>query len=166
MTPEQRIIGRNLRNQPHPGASVFASACEEDSDEHRGSNGGGTPVHRCALTKVTQRGWRRLSLSRASILDGMAPHVWQGPTATQDWYRDVLIEGKQHGASDYFVTLGEPLHNNVTGDSAYVVVPATMTFKVGGKQVTQSGAIFTVALRKLAEGWRIAAWAWAKGTPR
>ena len=101
-----------------------------------------------------------------SILDGMAPHVWQGPTAAQDWYRDVLVEGKQHGASDYFITLGEPLHNNVTGDSAYVVVPATMTFKVRGEQVTQSGAVFTVALRKLAEGWRIAAWAWAKGTPR
>jgi ketosteroid isomerase-like protein len=101
-----------------------------------------------------------------SILDGMAPHVWQGPTATQDWYRDVLVEGEQHGASDYFVTLGETLHNNVTGDSAYLVVPATMTFKVRGKQVTQSGALFTVALRKLPEGWRIAAWAWAKGTPR
>ena len=72
-----------------------------------------------------------------SILDGMMPpHVWQGPTATQDWYRDVLVEGEQHGASDYFVTLGEPLHNNVTGDSAYVVVPATMTFKVRGKPVT------------------------------
>ena len=98
-----------------------------------------------------------------SILDGMAPHVWQGPTATQDWYRDVLVEGEQHGASGYLVTLGEPLHNNVTGDSAYVVVPATMTFKVHGKQVTQTGAVFTVALRKLAEGWRIAAWAWAKG---
>ena len=94
-----------------------------------------------------------------SILDGMAPHVWHGPTATQDWYRDVLVEGKQHGASDYVVTLGEPLHNNITGDSAYVVVPATMTFNVGGKQVTQSGAVFTVALRKLAEGWRIPAWA-------
>jgi ketosteroid isomerase-like protein len=102
----------------------------------------------------------------ASILDGMAPHVWQGPTATQDWYRDVLVEGKQHGASDYFITLSEPLHNNVTGDSAYVVVPATMTFKVHGKQVTQSGAVFTVALRKLPEGWKIASWAWAKGTPR
>jgi ketosteroid isomerase-like protein len=91
-----------------------------------------------------------------SILDGMAPHVWQGPTAAQDWFRDLLVEGKQHGASDYLVTIGEPLHNNITGDSAYVVVPATMTFKVHGKQVTQSGAIFTVALRKLAEGWRIA----------
>jgi hypothetical protein len=72
-----------------------------------------------------------------SILDGMAPHPWQGPTASRDWYRDVLIEGEQHGASDYFVTLGEPLHNNITGDSAYVVVPATMTFKVHGQSVTQ-----------------------------
>jgi hypothetical protein len=98
------------------------------------------------------------------ILDGMAPHVWQGPTASQDWYRDVLIEGERHGASDYFVTLGEPLHNNITSDSAYVVVPATMTFKIHGQQVVQNGAVFTVALRKLADGWRISAWAWAKGT--
>lgn len=99
-----------------------------------------------------------------SILDGMAPHVWHGSTACQDWYRDVLIESQQHGASEYFIALGEPLHNDVTGDSAYVVVPATMTFKLHGNQVTQSGAIFTVALRKLVEGWRITAWAWAKGS--
>ena len=32
-----------------------------------------------------------------------------------------------------FITLGEPLHNNVTGDAAYVVVPATMTFKLRGQ---------------------------------
>src|SRR5262249_52499214 len=99
-----------------------------------------------------------------SILDGMAPHLWVGPTAAQDWYRDVLLEGNEHGASEYFVTLGEPLHNNVTGDSAYVVVPATMTFKVRGQRFTQTGAFFTVALRKGSDGWRIAAWAWAKGT--
>ena len=99
-----------------------------------------------------------------SILDGMAPHLWVGPTAAQDWYRDVLIEGEQHGASDYFVALGEPLHNNITGDSAYVVVPATMKFKVQSQEILQTGAMFTVALRKLAEGWRIAAWAFAKGT--
>ena len=118
------------------------------------------------FNKGDHKGMAATFADPGSILDGMAPHVWQGPTATQDWYRDVLIEGKQHGASDYFVALGEPLHNNVTGDSAYVVVPATMTFKVGDKQVTQSGAVFTVALRKLADGWRIAAWAWAKGASR
>lgn len=99
----------------------------------------------------------------AAILDGMAPHLWQGPNATRDWYSDVLAEGEHHGASDYFVTLGEPLHNNVTGDSAYVVVPTTMTFSVKGRQITQTGAYFTVALRELSDGWRVAAWAWTKG---
>ena len=99
-----------------------------------------------------------------SILDGMAPHVWHGPTACQDWYRDALVEGEHAGAKDYRVTLGRPLHANVTGDAAYVVVPAAMEFKIHGKQVIQSGAVFTVALRKLSAGWRIASWAWAKGT--
>ena len=72
----------------------------------------------------------------SSILDGMAPHLWVGSTASQDWYRDVLAEGKQHGASEHRVTLDKPRHANVTGDAAYVVVPATMTFKMQGKQVT------------------------------
>ena len=25
------------------------------------------------------------------ILDGMSPHVWQGPTAAEDWWTDVLF---------------------------------------------------------------------------
>ena len=117
-----------------------------------------------AFNKGDGEGMAAMFAVPGSILDGMAPHLWLGPTAAQDWYRDVLTEGEQHDASGYHVTLGEPLHNNITGDSAYVVVPASMTFKVHDKQVTQSGAFFTVALRKLAEGWRIAAWAWTKGT--
>ena len=39
----------------------------------------------------------------------------------------MLIESEQHGASDYFVTLGETFHNSVTGASAYVVVPASIS---------------------------------------
>jgi ketosteroid isomerase-like protein len=101
-----------------------------------------------------------------SILDGMAPHVWSGPTATQDWYRDALIEAEHLDVSGYFVTLEEPLHNNVTGDAAYVVLPATMKFNMKDKQVTQSGALFTVALRRIDGAWRIASWAWTKGTPK
>jgi hypothetical protein len=99
-----------------------------------------------------------------SILDGMPPHVWHGPTASQDWYRDVLITDEREGASDYLVALGEPWHVNVTGDHAYVAVPATMAFTVRGKRVKQSGSVFTVAVHKLATGWRLTAWAWAKGT--
>jgi hypothetical protein len=38
-----------------------------------------------------------------------------------------------------------------------------MTTDLKGKPTTQKGATFTVALRNLSEGWRIGAWAWAKG---
>ena len=100
-----------------------------------------------------------------SILDGMAPHVWVGPTASQDWHRDVLADFEKHGVSGLCIELGDPLHNNVTGDSAYVVVPATMAFKAQGKTITQGGAVLTMALHKTAGSWRIAAWAWAKGQP-
>ena len=35
------------------------------------------------------------------ILDGMSPHVWQGPSAAQDWYRDALREAEQQGLRAY-----------------------------------------------------------------
>ena len=98
------------------------------------------------------------------ILDGMSPHVWQGPTASENWWRDVLAEGEHLGASGYRISLGEPRHVDVTGDYAYVVVPATMTFDVRGTQVRQTGAVHTVALRKIGTEWLLTAWAWAKGT--
>jgi len=101
--------------------------------------------------------------AEGSILDGMAPHLWVGPSATSDWYRDVLIEGEHFGASDYHATLGEPAHNVITGDAAYFVAPAGMTFKLRGQPITQTGATFTFALKKEGGEWRIAAWAWAKG---
>jgi ketosteroid isomerase-like protein len=117
-----------------------------------------------AFNKGDTKAMAEAFASSVSILDGLAPHTWQGPKAGAQWYRDVLIAGEHEGAKDYFVTLGTPWHVNVTGDSAYVVAPATMRFSLHGKQVTQTGSVFTVVLRKSAEGWRIAAWAWAKGT--
>ncbi|MFH9088511.1 nuclear transport factor 2 family protein [Streptomyces sp. NPDC017673] len=98
------------------------------------------------------------------IPDGMAPHVWQGPTAGEAWWRDVLTEGARPGASGYRIELGEPRHVDVTGEHAYVVVPATMTFDLRGKRVVQGGPVFTVALRRVGPVWRLTVWAWAKGT--
>jgi ketosteroid isomerase-like protein len=97
------------------------------------------------------------------ILDGMSPHVWQGSTAADDWWRDVLVEGEHLGASGYNIRLGEQQHVDVTGDYAYVVVPTTMTFTLRGNRVTQSGSVYTVALRKVGAVWLLTAWAWAKG---
>jgi ketosteroid isomerase-like protein len=124
-------------------------------------------VHRYidAFNKADAQAMAACFAASGSILDGMPPHLWTGPTTAKDWYRDVLIDGARHGASDYFVALDAPLHANITGDSAYVVIPANMTFQVRGRQMTQSGAVFTVALRKSADEWLICAWAWAKGKP-
>ncbi len=97
------------------------------------------------------------------ILDVVAPHVWQGPTANDDWWNDVLAVGERAGVSNVRVALDEPRHVRVTGDRAYVVVPATLTFDMGAEAVTQPGSLFTVALREVDGDWRLSAWAWAKG---
>lgn len=100
-----------------------------------------------------------------SILDGMPPHVWQGTTAAEDWYRDVSINTKKEGASDFFRhAWGTATHGDYRGCCLSCGSRDYEGVKVHGKQITQSGAVFTLALRQLGDGWRIAAWAWAKGT--
>lgn len=98
-----------------------------------------------------------------TVLDGMAPHLWSGPSAVEHWYRDVMTKSAQLGASDYAVAVGEPLHDDVSEDTAYLVFPATLHSRMNGAPVVQTGAMFTIALRRRADTWRIAAWTWTKG---
>jgi ketosteroid isomerase-like protein len=116
-----------------------------------------------AFNTADAKGMAAACADPMQILDGMAPHVWQGSTAAEDWWRDVLTEGEHLGASDYQIALDEPRHVDVNGDYSYVVVPATMTFDLRGKKITQTGAQWVVALRKVDAQWRLMSWAWAKG---
>ncbi len=100
--------------------------------------------------------------SPASIIDDIPPHEWHGPTACSDWSSAYNANAKKNEITDGIVTLGTPWHVDVTGGRAYVVVPVTYTYKQKGIPVTESGSIFTVALKKVAAGWRITAWAWAQ----
>ena len=100
--------------------------------------------------------------SPSSIVDEFPPYEWQGATACADWANDFAADSKKNGITDSTVTLGTPRHVDITGDRAYVVVPATYTFKQHGKRVTESGSILTVALQKVAAGWRMTGWAWTK----
>jgi hypothetical protein len=49
-----------------------------------------------------------------------------------------------------------------TADRAYVVAPADFRFKENGKDGSDLGALFTVALQKGQAGWRITGWAWSR----
>jgi ketosteroid isomerase-like protein len=98
----------------------------------------------------------------SAIIDEFPPHAWQGATACADWANDLDTYNKKNGITDATATIGKPRHVDVTGDRAYVVVPATYTYKQKGKRGTESGSILTAALQKSAAGWVITAWAWTK----
>lgn len=100
--------------------------------------------------------------SPASIIDDIPPHEWHGPTACADWANAYDANAKKNGITDGIVTLGTPWHVDVTGARAYVVVPVKYTYKQNGKPVIESGSVFTVALKKIAAGWRITGWTWAQ----
>lgn len=100
---------------------------------------------------------------QTSIIDEFPPHEWHGPGACAKWAEDYGADVKKNGITDGIVTLGKPRHIDVTGDRAYVVVPASYAYKVKGKPAKETGSLLTLALQKGAAGWRIAGWTWTKG---
>lgn len=96
------------------------------------------------------------------IIDEFAPYEWDGTGGCAKWgqaYGDDAAKNKITGGR---VTLGKPLHVDVTGDRAYIVAPVSYEFMQDGKPVAEHASIITVTLRKDAGAWRINGWAWAK----
>ena len=72
----------------------------------------------------------------------------------------------EHGAHWAILVLGVVMllkrkHVDVAGDRAYVVIPVNYAYKQNGKAMKETGARFTLALHKSADGWRITGWAWS-----
>lgn len=99
---------------------------------------------------------------QASIIDDFPPHEWEGPNACHDWWSALAASDRAAGDTWGHVSLGAPWHFSVTGNRAYVVLPATFAYKEHGKPVSQPNSIFTVALRNYQAGWRITGWAWSE----
>jgi len=97
-----------------------------------------------------------------SIIDDFPPHEWHGAGAGAAWFQGLEAYAKQQGITPVSVTLRRPTHVDITGDRAYVVVPADYAYKFNGKLVGEPGARLTVALQKGAAGWRMTAWAWSR----
>jgi ketosteroid isomerase-like protein len=97
-----------------------------------------------------------------SIIDEFAPHEWHGAGACEKWANDFDADAKKNGITDGVVSLGKPRRVDVTGDRAYVVVPASYAYKVKGKPAKETGATLTIALQKGADGWRMTGWTWTK----
>lgn len=97
-----------------------------------------------------------------SIIDEFPPYEWHGMGACQKWLDDYDANAKKNGITDGIVTLGKARHVDVSGDRAYVVVPASYTWKKNGKPEKETDATWTLVLQKGKDGWRIAGWCWAQ----
>src|SRR5262249_44275607 len=99
---------------------------------------------------------------QTSIIDEFPPHEWHGAGACSRWMNDYDADAKKNEITDAVVMLRAPLHVDVNGDRAYVVVPANYSYKQKGKLNKETGSILTVALQKGEAGWRITGWSWSK----
>jgi hypothetical protein len=93
------------------------------------------------------------------IVDEVAPFLWRGPRAFQQWSTDLDNDAKKQGITEPMVKVGAPTRTEVSGDQAYVVVPAVYTFKQRGVAMRAS-AQMTFALKKGPGGWLIHGWTW------
>jgi hypothetical protein len=99
---------------------------------------------------------------QTSIIDEFPPHEWHGAGACAKWMNDYDANAKKNAITDGVVTLSAPLHVDVAGDHAYVVIPSNYAYKSKGRTIKETGSLFTFALQKGPAGWRIIGWSWAK----
>ena len=99
---------------------------------------------------------------QTSIIDEFPPYEWHGAGACLTWINDYDADATKNEITDGIVTLSTPRHVDIAADRAYVVAPASYTFKRKGKVVKEIDSMLTLALQKGRAGWRITGWAWAK----
>jgi ketosteroid isomerase-like protein len=99
-----------------------------------------------------------------SIIDEAPPFIWQGPQALGTWAADLGKDGKASGMSDEKVTLGAVIREVVSGQTAYVVIGATFTFKQKGVAMHEPGQM-TFAMKMSGTAWKIAGWTWTGPDP-
>ena len=92
-----------------------------------------------------------------TIIDEFGPHIWN---SFAGWAGDLGASFKTGGVTDFHIALSPVSFKNVNAASGYGVAPATLTFKLKGKPMTEKG-LFTFSTAKSAAGWRITGWAWS-----
>jgi len=115
-----------------------------------------------AFNKGDTKAAAAVCAEQTSIIDEFPPHEWHGAGGCAKWMADFDVDAKKNGITDGNVKLAAPKHVDVTGDRAYIVVPADFSFKQKGKPVKEAGSLLTVALQKGGNGWRITGWSWSK----
>jgi ketosteroid isomerase-like protein len=98
------------------------------------------------------------------ILDEVPPFMWVGAKAFDAWGAALDADAKKQGMTEPAVKIGAATRAEIDGDHAYVIVPATFTFKLKGVPMREA-AQMTYVLKKTATGWLIHGWTWTGPRP-
>ena len=94
-----------------------------------------------------------------TIVDEVAPFMWQGTNAFSEWAAALDADSKKKGITDAKVAIGAPTRVETSGDTAYVIVPAVYRFKQNGAAM-RADAQMTFMLKKAGANWLIHSWVW------
>lgn len=101
--------------------------------------------------------------SGLTIIDEVAPYRWN---SFQDWLTALGKEAKDGELTEQKVVATGPFsREQVSGDSAYLILPVSYTFKAKGKPMRED-AQMTFVLAREAASWKIAGWTWTGPDPR
>jgi hypothetical protein len=90
----------------------------------------------------------------AAIIDDFPPFQWSGKNAVEDYSRDLKAVLTKYGITDWRFQRHQPRYLLASEDRAYLVVPASFPFLLGGK--TQSvSADWVFVLAKIDGKWRV-----------
>jgi hypothetical protein len=96
------------------------------------------------------------------LVDDLAPYVFQGPAADAilEWTNAYGADSVKNCITDFSMQLLKPRRVEVSGDRAYIVLPAVYSFKQRLRPMQKRGTI-TATLERLDKKWLIATWSWA-----
>lgn len=123
-------------------------------------------IHQAAMDFNTGNyaAWAGACTDSAMVTDDFAPYTWNGPGACKAWYAAWRSLTKARDINNVTVLFGAPMHMEIVGNVAYVVLPASLHFNQKSKPVRMTGSVITIVLRKEMGGdWKMTAWTWADG---
>jgi hypothetical protein len=100
-----------------------------------------------------------------SIVDGFPPYLWIGPGFQDGWMRDFAKGVATAGLTNFRVSVKKAQQISIAGDTAYAVVPTSVTWDDKGKHGREHGT-WTIVLKHSGAGWKILAWAWGGPPPK
>jgi ketosteroid isomerase-like protein len=88
------------------------------------------------------------------IVDDVPPYLWSGERSLERWIDDTGTAIAKLNLADLDIRAKTPLHVEITGDAAYVVLPVVVSYKRAGKSYIQEGTQVLV-MKRTKDGWKM-----------